>query len=321
MFEESNDPKEEVKTLSFDENDRVVHYMKNGMHDRVAAKQARSRVQSPNWSDHQNLITGEFTKNESVARVMDHMDDQDEPVGSNPPTWNFPPSGIGSKPDTPFNIQELRKLSAGLQTNDVEEGMTEEEMSESNPEESYIAIWSVVTVPTAAAQEARENPRVDALREGLLRDYPRLFSGVAKKNPPDRGRFGTARIKLKPNPKVYLHREYQLQGERAEAMKELLQEFVERRWIEPSDSEWASPAFIVPKQEKDEWRLVVDYRGLNKQKEHDSYSLPLIDTMLQKQARKRIFTVLDLKHGYHQMPLHEDSRACTTMTMPLGPMQ
>ena len=47
MFEESNDPKVEVKTLSFDEIHRVVHYMKDGMHDRVAAKQARSRVKSP----------------------------------------------------------------------------------------------------------------------------------------------------------------------------------------------------------------------------------------------------------------------------------
>ena len=84
-------------------------------------------------------------------------------------------------------------------------------------------------------------------------------------------------------------------------MKKLLAEFIERGWIEPSDSEWASPAFIVPKKEKGEWRLVVDYRGLNEQTEHDSYSLPLIDSILQKQQKKRIFTVLDLKHGYHQI--------------------
>ena len=91
-------------------------------------------------------------------------------------------------------------------------------------------------------------------------------------------------------------------------MGKLLAEFIERGWIEPSDSEWASPAFIVPKKEKGEWRLVVDYRNLNGQTEHDSYSLPLIDSILQKQQKKRISTVLDLKHGYHQMPLHPDSR-------------
>ena len=65
----------------------------------------------------------------------------------------------------------------------------------------------------------------------------------------------------------------------------------------------------------------MDYRGLNEQTEHNSYSLPLIDTILQKQQKKRIFTVLDLKHGYHQMPLHPDSRPCTAMSTPLVPMQ
>ena len=64
----------------------------------------------------------------------------------------------------------------------------------------------------------------------------------------------------------------------------------------------------MPKKEKGKLRLVVDYQGLNEQTEHDSYCLPLIDTILQKQTRKRIFTVLDLKHGYHQLPLHEDFR-------------
>ena len=180
---------------------------------------------------------------------------------------------------------------------------------------------SVVSMPKQAAEEAQENPKVAELKERLINAYLRLFSGVANKHPRDRGRFGTARIKLKPNPKIYRHREYQLQGDRAEAMKKLLAEFIERGWIEPSDSEWASQAFIVPKKEKGEWRLVVGYRGLNEQTEHDSYSLPLSDSILQKQQKKRIFTVLDLKHGYHQMPLHPDSRPCTAMSTPLGPMQ
>ena len=31
--------------------------------------------------------------------------------------------------------------------------------------------------------------------------------------------------------------------------------------------------------------------------------------------------MLNLKHGYDNMPLHEDSRPCTAMSSPLGPMQ
>ena len=58
MFEESNNPEVEIKTLAFDEIDRVIHYMKDGMPDGVTAKQARSRVKSPHWWDDQKLITG-----------------------------------------------------------------------------------------------------------------------------------------------------------------------------------------------------------------------------------------------------------------------
>ena len=256
-----------------------------------------------------------------MARVMDHIADQyDGPVGSDPPTWDFPRMGAGSDRNS-ADAAKFRRLSVGSAPHDDDNGISDEEKLDSEPEEAYTAVRSVVSIPKQAAEEAQEKPKVAELKERLINVYPRLFSGVATKKPPDRGRFGTARIKLKPNPQIYRQREYQLQSDRAEAMKKLLAEFIERGWIEPSDDEWASPAFIVPKKKKGSWRLVVDYRGLNKQTEHDSYSLPLIDTILQKQQKKRIFTVLDLKHGYHQMPLRPDSRPCTATSMPLGPMQ
>ena len=116
MFKENNDPKVEGNTLSFDEIDQVVPYIKDGMHDGEAAKQRRAWAKSPHWSDNQNLITGKFTKKEFMPRMMEHMAHQDESVGSNPSTWNFPGSGIGSKPDTPFNIQDFPNLSAGVHT-------------------------------------------------------------------------------------------------------------------------------------------------------------------------------------------------------------
>ena len=114
MLEQSEESKVKVKTLSFDENDCVVHYMKYGMHNFLAVKLARSRVKSPHLWDDRNLIMGKFSNNEFVARVMDHMADQDGPVGSKPPTWNFPRSGIGAKPNTPISIQDFIRLLAGL---------------------------------------------------------------------------------------------------------------------------------------------------------------------------------------------------------------
>ena len=324
MFEPNegiDQPMDGIDVLSHAEFDHVVNYMRMGMHDRVAAKKRQALVTSPHWWDDKMLVTGKYEKDEFVARVMDHIADQYEgPVGSDPPTWDFPRMGAGSH-NNQADAANFRRLLVGSAPHDDEDGISDEEKSDSDPEKAYTAVRLVVSIPKQAAEEAQENPKVAELKERLINAYLRLFSGVANKNPPDPGRFGTARIKLKPKLKIYRHREYQLQGDRAEAMKKLLAEFIELGWIEPSDSELASPAFIVPKNEKGEWRFLVDYRSLKEQTEHDLYSLPLIDTILQKQQQKRIFTVLDLKHGYHKMPLHPDSRPCTATSTPLGPMQ
>ena len=87
---------------------------------------------------------------------------------------------------------------------------------------------SVVSIPRQAAEEAKENPKVAQPKNRLIEAYPRLFTAGANKNPPDRGKFGTAKIKLKPNPNIYRHRDYQRQGEQAEAIKKLLMEVIER---------------------------------------------------------------------------------------------
>ena len=118
----------------------------------------------------------------------------------------------------PIATVTSRRLSVGRAPQDDEDGISDEEKSESEPEEAYTAVRSVVSIPKQAAEEAQENPKVAELKERLINAYPRLFSGVANKNSPDRGRFGTAKIKLKTNPKIYRHREYQPQGDRAEAM-------------------------------------------------------------------------------------------------------
>ena len=68
-------------------------------------------------------------------------------------------------------------------------------------EEAYTAVKLVVSIPREAAEEAKENQKVAELKDRLIEAYPRLFGGVANKNPPDRGKYGTAKIKLKSNRK------------------------------------------------------------------------------------------------------------------------
>ena len=97
-FEEKSDPTESVDVLSDSDIDQVVAYMQMGMHDRVAARKERSQAKSAHWWDDRELVTGKFEKDEFVARVMDHLDNQyDGPIESDPPTWVL--SRVGDKFD------------------------------------------------------------------------------------------------------------------------------------------------------------------------------------------------------------------------------
>ena len=87
-------------------------------------------------------------------------------------------------------------------------------------------------------------------------------------------------------------------------------------WIEPcTASEWVSNSFVVPKQEKGKWCLVVDYRQLNEATLPGAQPLPLIEIMLENQSKHRIFTIVDLSKGFHQIPLHPEPRAKTAMNL------
>ena len=81
----------------------------------------------------------------------------------------------------------FRRLSVGSMPHDDEDGISDEEKSDSDPEEAHTAVRLVVLIPKRAAEDAQENPKVAKLKERLINAYPRLFSGFANKNPPDRG--------------------------------------------------------------------------------------------------------------------------------------
>jgi hypothetical protein len=60
-----------------------------------------------------------------------------------------------------------------------------------------------------------------------------------------------------------------------------------------------------------QWRLVVDYRKLNKVTVDDHFPLPEIESLLNKQSEFRIWTVIDLRDAFHQIPLAAASRNFT----------
>ena len=140
MFEPkegTDQPIDGIEVLSHAEIDDVVNYMRMGMHDRVAAKKRRAMVTSPHWWDDKMLVAGKYEKHEFVARVMDHIADQyDGPVWSDPPTWGFLRMGTSSDEHQP-EAAYFRRFSVGIATHDDEDGISDEEKSDSDPEEAH----------------------------------------------------------------------------------------------------------------------------------------------------------------------------------------
>lgn len=92
--------------------------------------------------------------------------------------------------------------------------------------------------------------------------------------------------------------------------------------IQPSNSPWSSPIWIVPKKQdasgKQKWRIVVDYRKLNEKTIDDRYPLPNISDILDKLGRSQYFTTLDLASGFHQIEMSPEDIPKTAFTVEHG---
>ncbi len=80
--------------------------------------------------------------------------------------------------------------------------------------------------------------------------------------------------------------------------------------IRPSTSPWASPVVLVRKK-SGELRFCIDYRKLNHITRNDAHPLPRVDDLLDSVGHAKYFTTLDLKSGYHQIPVHPADREKT----------
>ena len=90
----------------------------------------------------------------------------------------------------------------------------------------------------------------------------------------------------------------------------MIDQWISDGTIEYSKSEWCSPLVVVKKKDGS-LRLAIDFRILNERCKYDAYPSPRIDELLQGLHNASIFSKLDFKSAYHQIPLDENSKEFT----------
>jgi hypothetical protein len=85
-----------------------------------------------------------------------------------------------------------------------------------------------------------------------------------------------------------------------EELKKQLTILLDKGFIRPSTSPYGAPILFVKKKDGT-YRLVIDYRSINKLTIKNRYPLPRIDDLLDRLHGASYFTSIDLQSGYHQI--------------------
>ena len=108
-----------------------------------------------------------------------------------------------------------------------------------------------------------------------------------------------------------------LDPEKHEAARSAFAKLEKQGIIRRSNSCWASPLHMVRKSDGS-WRPCGDFRHLNLITEPDKYPLPRMDDLAGRLKGCKIFTKLDLKQGYHQIPMAAADIRKTAIITPFG---
>ncbi|GBG77025.1 hypothetical protein CBR_g23351 [Chara braunii] len=124
-------------------------------------------------------------------------------------------------------------------------------------------------------------------------------------------------IELLPGAVPPKGRIYRMSPAELEELRRQLETLTSKGWIRPSTSKFGAPVLFVPKG-SGEFRMCIDYRGLNKITRKSTEPLPRIDDLLDMVQGCTIFSKVDLKSGYHQIEMAEEDVHKTTFKTRYG---
>lgn len=124
-------------------------------------------------------------------------------------------------------------------------------------------------------------------------------------------------LTLKPNAEPILRPPKLLPIELRESVKLELDRLVNAGVLTPVDqsTDWVNQMAIATKKDGS-LRIYIDTRSLNLALKREHYPLPVHENILLDLAKAKVFSKVDLSHGYWHCTLEEESSLLTTFSTP-----
>lgn len=163
--------------------------------------------------------------------------------------------------------------------------------------------------------ELKTNEKGKLTKEDLLSEYPAVFNGT--------GMFAKEyHIETSSEVRPCIQPQRRIPYTRHDKLKQTLDDLKQREIVDDVDrpTDWVSNLVITEKK-NGSMRVCLDPKPLNTAIKREHYEMPTVADVQAKLAGKKIFTVLDLKDGFWQVRLSDESSYLTAFNTPWGRMR
>ena len=186
----------------------------------------------------------------------------------------------------------------------------------------------IITSPTEVNYHRKvtlKDADIDTNTKGKLEAMCKDCDKIISKHMTDIDKTDLVQMSLQPkdNVKPFNQNQYTLPLRHHAWLRQELTDLEKAGIIFPSTANFASPVIIVPKKKdpgtyKIIYRMVVDFRKMNEQLEYWFYPLMCIDRIFSKLKGSNLFSTFNVRSGYYNITVAEDSRQYTAFTTEYG---